>query len=135
MGAWGFDSFDNDTACDWTAELEEAEDLAPVHEALDGVIENDEDYLDSDDACNAIAACEVLARLKGNWGKRDAYSEDVDRWVEAHPIAPDAEVIAKANTALDRILGEDSELRELWEETDFDAWKQCMDDLRRRVNA
>jgi hypothetical protein len=135
MGAWGFDSFENDTACDWTGELEDADDLTPVHEALDGVLENDEDFLDSDDACNAIAACEVIARLKAKGGQRDAYTESVDRWVESHPTRPDADLVAKGNAALDRILAEDSELRELWEESDFDAWMKCMNDLRRRMNA
>jgi hypothetical protein len=135
MGAWGFDSFENDTACDWTCELEEADGLEPVQEALDTVIESEEDYLDSDDACFAIAACEVIARLKGPGGQRDAYTESVDKWVEAHPIKPNKSLIAKANSALDRILGEDSELRELWEESDYAAWMKCMEDLRRRVNA
>jgi hypothetical protein len=135
MGAWGFDSFENDTACDWTAELEGADDLTPVHEALDSVLENDEEFLDSDDACFAIAACEVIARLKTKGGQHDAYTETVDRWVESHPLKPDPDLVAKGNAALDRILEEDSELRELWEESDFDAWMKCMNDLRRRMNA
>jgi hypothetical protein len=28
-----------------------------------------------------LAACEVIARLKGGWGKCDAYSETADAWV------------------------------------------------------
>ena len=41
-----------------------------------------EGYLDVDAACEGLAACEVVARLKGNWGARNAYTETVDKWVE-----------------------------------------------------
>jgi hypothetical protein len=134
MGAWGVGSFDNDTACDWAQELDASDDLAPVHSALDAVLASGDGYLDSDDACCAIAACEVVARLRGNWGKRDVYSERVDRWVAWHPITPDVGVITKAHAALDRILGDNSEERELWEESDFAGWKSSLDDLRRRLS-
>ena len=82
MGAWGTGIFDNDMACDWTGELDGADDLSPVEEALDEVLAIGDGYLDSDEASGALAACEVIARLKGNWGKRDAYSEDLDEWVK-----------------------------------------------------
>ena len=35
MGAWGTGIFDNDMACDWAGELDGAEDLSPVEEALE----------------------------------------------------------------------------------------------------
>jgi hypothetical protein len=103
MGAWDVDSFGNDTACDWAYDLEDATDLSYVREALDAVLEVGDEYLDSDEACMALAACEVLARLKGNWGKRNAYSETVDKWVESHPQTPPADLIQTALSAIDRV--------------------------------
>ena len=133
MGAWDVDTFDNDTACDWSAELDDTTDLNLVREALAAVLDVGDEYLDSDDACIALAACEVIARLKGNWGKRDSYTEAVDKWVESHPQTPSAELVNAALAAIDRIRRQPSELLELWEEADAAAWHAAVDDLRQRV--
>lgn len=131
MGAWGHDTFHNDTACDFTSELTEATDLGVVEGALNGVLESDEDYLDSDEACEALAACEVLARLQGRWGVRDAYSEELDAWIVAHPQTPPKALLDRAVKTIDRICGEKSELPELWEGQD--VWVKAIADLRARV--
>jgi hypothetical protein len=136
MGAWGSGSFDNDTACDWAYEIEGAEDLSPVEETIAGVLAAGSDYLDTDDACRALAACEVVARLKGNWGKRDAYSKGVDQWVQDHPALPPAELVRDALRAIDRILQPPSELLELWDEGGTNGeWHAAVDDLRTRVGS
>lgn len=72
MGAWGCDTFENDAACDWGYELEEAGDLSLVEAALDAVLADEEECLDADLGSEALAACEVLARLQGGGGQRDA---------------------------------------------------------------
>jgi len=133
MGAWGERAFDNDMANDWAYELEEVEDLSAVEEALEAV-EEEEDYLDSDEASAALAACEVIARLKGkSGGYMDAYTEKVDAWVAAHPLKVPAKLVARAHKVIDRILGEDSELRELWEEDGPGKWRKAVEELRGRV--
>jgi hypothetical protein len=38
MGAWGADTFDNDTACDWSYALDEVADLNFVRETLARVL-------------------------------------------------------------------------------------------------
>lgn len=134
MGAWSADTFGNDTACDWSADLSEEDDLTFVEETLEDIVEED-DYLDSDEACEGLAACEVIARLKGNWGVRNSYTEPVDAWVQAHPSRPSAELVALADSAIQRILGDESELRELWEETGDQEWFEAVKDLRRRVTS
>ncbi len=68
MGAWGVLAFDNDTANDWAYGLDGVDDLGLVESAFDEVAEVGGDDLDSDLACNALAACEVLARLRGRPG-------------------------------------------------------------------
>ena len=133
MGAWGTNTFDNDTAGDWAFELEETDDLQLVASTLQRALKA-EGELSGRDACEALAACEVVARLKGNWGPCDAYTEDVDDWVKAHSgLSPDA-LVDPALRVIDRVLGPDSELRGLWDDTsENDAWHDAMEDLRSRV--
>ncbi|HKO49380.1 MAG TPA: DUF4259 domain-containing protein [Polyangiaceae bacterium] len=133
MGAWGVLAFDNDTANDWAYELDEADDLSVVEAALDELEEAGDGYLDLDTACDALAACEVLARLLGNFGYQNAYTVNVDNWVKAHSIKPDPAILARASQAIQRILADESELRELWEEEDGTAWQHAVDDLRQRL--
>jgi hypothetical protein len=133
MGTWSEDTFGNDTACDWTYQFLDSPGVAAVSQALDAVLD-EEDYLDSDTACEALVACEVIARLKGNWGLRDAYSEELDRWIGKNPQPVPLEIVSKAETAIARIMGGDSELVELWDEEERnDTWHSKVDDLARRV--
>jgi hypothetical protein len=135
MGTWGADSYQNDTACDWSHGLEDVDDLSFVSATIGTVATRDEEYLDSDESCEAIAACEVIARLKGNWGQRDAYTETVDNWVQAHPIQPPDDLVQQALQAIDRILTPPSELMELWGEGGvIEEWRAKMADLRARVS-
>jgi hypothetical protein len=64
MGTWGVNSFDNDNAADWVWELEEADDLSVVEEAIERVLDCGDELVESPDAEVAIAAADVLARLK-----------------------------------------------------------------------
>lgn len=82
MGAWAVDAFGNDDAGDWSYELEETDDLFLIEEALNKVIETGDQYLEAPDATIALAAAEVIARLQGNWGERNSYTEAADGWVE-----------------------------------------------------
>ena len=133
MGAWSADAFGNDAACDWASGLEDVDDLRLVRRALDAVLSVSDDYLDSDVACEGLAACEVVARLKGHWGIRNAYTETVDQWVEAHPIKPPENLVRAALAAIARILSPPSELLELWEEADAEEWRAAVEDLQHRV--
>jgi hypothetical protein len=137
MGAWGVLAFDNDIANDWAYELDDADDLSVVESALadlDDAVE--EGYIDSDVGGPALAACEVLARLLGNPGYTNAYTEKVDEWVAAHPQAPSAALLKRADAAIDRVLGDNSELAKLWSEAAGDwpaQWRASVEDLRRRL--
>ena len=136
MGAWATTPFGNDTACDWAYGLSEYDDLSLIEDTLDNVLEVGSEYLEAPDAEEAIAAIETLARLKGNWGERDAYTEKADAWVEKVQLKPSQALVEKVGRVLERILAPDSELVELWEESDeFDAWKTSVDDLKGRVSA
>jgi hypothetical protein len=136
MGAWGYLAFDNDTTNDWAYGLEEVDDFSLVEAALDELEEVSEDYLEQDFACNGLGACEVLARLLGNAGYTNAYTEKVDQWVADHKLKPPPALLKRASAAIDRILGDDTELRQLWEEgEDAEPWRKAMEDLRGRLRA
>jgi hypothetical protein len=133
MGAWKEDAFGNDTACDWAGDFSVNPSLETIKNAIDYVVKSDE-YLDSDEACECLVACEIVARLKGNWGEKSVYSEDVDKWVESMNMQPSPELVTAAEHAITRILGEDSELQELWDEDGVnEEWHSQMNDLLRRV--
>ena len=136
MGTWSVDAFGNDDAADWAHELEDAEDLSPIHEAIEAVLAVGDEYLEGPQAAIALAAIEVLARLGGNPGEKSAYTDTVDKWILSTELKPTVELLDKAQAAIVRILAEDSELKELWEESDeYDSWSASIDDLRTRVGA
>ena len=131
MGAWGIGHFDNDEAGDWVWELEEAKSLAPVTMAFDEV-DACSDYLDAGAGCIGLAAAETVAASIGK--PAVDLPEEVARVVSALPAAADSGLVARARSVVDRILAADSELRQLWEETnEFDAWQAKVADLRNRL--
>ena len=133
MGAWGVLAFDNDEANDWAYGFDEVSDLSLVDDAFHRIEASAGRYLEQGDAAEALAACEVVARLRGRSGYTNAYTEKVDRWVAEHPITPSPELIARGNAVIDRILGTDSELRELWEEAGDGEWQAAVANLRTRM--
>jgi Domain of unknown function (DUF4259) len=135
MGAWSADAFGNDTACDWSYDLEKVNDLSLVQQAFEAVLAAAEDDLDADIASEGLAACEVVARLKGNWGVRNPYTETVDNWVASHKIKPPEKLVQTALAVIDRVLAPQSELLDLWTEDDASEWQAAVNELRERVRA
>ena len=136
MGAWGTGIFDNDTACDWAHDLKETSDLSLIESALDKVLKVGAEYLDASEAEKALAAAETVARLKGNWGIRDSYTEKMDKWVETTRLTPPQALIEKALRGIERVLSGPSELLELWGESEeFITWEESVKDLSKRLSA
>lgn len=134
MGTWDVGSFDNDTAVDWTYGLENTDTLDYVEAAFDRVLAVGTGPIPAEAGECAVAAAEVLARLKGNWGEESPYSETADAWVRSHPMQPPDAVVGRAVAALERIVTATSELLELWNETDEDgAWVSAVNELKKRV--
>ena len=136
MGAWGTGNFDNDTACDWAYGLEGERDHGLIERTLDAVLAADKDYVGASNAERALAAADALALLLGHGGGRNAYTETVHAWAAAHPLPPSAALLDKARCAIHRVLGPESELRELWEGSDdADAWRKTVENLQARLRA
>jgi hypothetical protein len=133
MGAWGILAFDNDTACDWAEDLGQVSDLSLVEQALGEVEKVGDALLERDTAWNALAACEVIARLQGNVGYMSGHTSAVDIWVFNNNVVPTAALVARASAVIDRILSDDSELRDLWCADDQENWLAMVEELRSRM--
>jgi hypothetical protein len=137
MGTWGYLAFDNDTTNDWIDNLETVNNLSLIESTFDELEDVGDEYVDADIASEALGACEVIARLLGNLGYTNSYTEKIDRWVATHQINPSPELVNRALAALDRILGDNSELCELHkegtEEDNNNDWHKVMEDLRKRL--
>ncbi len=134
MGAWDTDPFGNDTACDWIYTLEQSEGLELIEETLEKVVSLEDEYLESPDAEEALAAADAIARLKGHAYVKNSYTETLDEWVARQETEVPQDLVDLALQAIDRILTEPSELLELWEESEqFEAWKKQLDDLKGRL--
>lgn len=136
MGTWSHEPFGNDTANDWAYDLEEQKDFSLVAQVIQNVLDNGTDYLDSDLAVEAVAAVEVLAKALGRGTQTDVYTEKVDAWLKLVTAKPSSDLLSTAQAALTRIMGPDSELRELWEESDdFQNWESSIKALQSAVGA
>jgi hypothetical protein len=135
MGAWSHEAFGNDEALDWAAGLEEVDDLSLIEAALAAVADEPVGYLEASPATEALAAIELVARLRGQ-PSDEAFPEVAEDWVaRTRLVLPDA-LVQRALVVLERIGGEDSELKELWDESDSAAdWQASLADLRRRLLA
>jgi hypothetical protein len=136
MGTWAVDAFGNDYAQDWAEDLHETSNLDAVEDTLNTVLDSGAE-LEAPFAAEALAAIEVLARLQGKGGPRSEDSAAVDEWVDARKakaVKPRADLAAKAAQAIERILAPDSELRQLWEDSEHYAdWRASVEDLRARL--
>ncbi|ELX09095.1 hypothetical protein Jab_2c11550 [Janthinobacterium sp. HH01] len=138
MGTWAVDAFGNDYAQDWAEDLEQTSNLEAVESTLDTALENNGGMLEAPFGAEALVAIEVLARLQGKGGERSEDSAAVDAWVDAR--RPKARVrtdlAEKAGRAIERILSEQSELRELWADSEHYAdWRAAVEELRGRIAA
>ena len=120
MSAWDTTAFGNDPAADWAIDLLEAkEPVAFLRRTF--LLAKDGRYLDNEDGSQIVAAAAVVAAARGHVPQ--GLPENVADWLKGkettfQPLAP------TALAALRRVTGEESELKDLWQESDdFAAWK------------
>jgi hypothetical protein len=137
MGAWGYGHFENDAASDFVWEVEESNDPKQrIREALDAAITAE--YVESDTACEAIAAAAYIdGQVNGTkFCDADGIGPiEVDTFPETHPNVNLVDLKDRAMQALRKVLTGSSELNELWAENeeDYPAWKQEIENMRRRL--
>lgn len=136
MGAWSTEAYGCDEACDWAYGLGKVDDLSLVETAVAAVVDHPLGNLPARLAIHALAAAEVVARLRGHDGYRNAYTEPVDEWVARTRLVPPRALVQRALAALERSLAEGSELCELWDETpDGRPWHDGVLALKARLLA
>ncbi|MFJ9696013.1 DUF4259 domain-containing protein [Kitasatospora sp. NPDC101183] len=128
MGTWDIGHFDNDTAADFSGALDDAalaERAGLIRAALERAAEAVA-YLDDYEGVHAVAAAAlVAAQCPGGVPVTTAYGPD-----EPVPALP-VELRELAVAALDRVVGEESELAELWDESESGAeWRRGIRELR-----
>ncbi|MFF7633422.1 DUF4259 domain-containing protein [Kitasatospora sp. NPDC008050] len=127
MGTWDAGPFDNDTAADFAGRLDAAvpeRRTGLLRAALERALTMD--YLESDEAAEAVAAAAlVAAQCPGGEPVDPAYG----------PKSPiplvGAEVADLAVRVLDRVGLPDCELAELWADSGEEGrWRECLARLR-----
>lgn len=129
MGTWGIDIFDNDAAMDWLYSFRNHPTKEELNSTLENIINNNT-YIELDDGAAALAAAEIIAAIKGK--KSNSYPEDLKIFSDL----PVTEALTNnAIKAIDIICeSEESELRQLWKETEyFDNWMGTIIELKNRL--
>ena len=132
MGAWGTGPFDNDDAADFATSLDHLQPerrVGAIRDALTDALEQT-DYLDRDVGGAAVAAAALVAAQGGNGLPIDCIHGPKQLIPE---LSTDLRPIAAL--ALARVLGECSELNELWiDSPDGEAWLHMVAHLTRALS-
>lgn len=128
MGTWGNGPFDDDAASDWAWELEEATDWGVVDVALRSAVDVGANrYLGATAGQIAWAAAAVVAAVDD---PSISLPDEISDWLRRLGAARPREARALAVEALRRVLGEKSELVELWRESgEEDVWRARVEDV------
>lgn len=139
MGAWGMRAFQDDTALDFFEDqllsLSQGGNALSdtLGDALQAVIKT-EGYLDYDLAQPALVAAAVIDAALNNTELEPDEPEEWTAWRQNDLQGLDVEPLREpAVAALARVLGEGSEVRDMWKEhsnEDFQAW---VDGLEARI--
>ncbi len=133
MGAWNFGVFDDDTAYDALDDLRAAEDiLKKMEEYFDEAIEAE--YVEYDTAHFALVSAAIIDSVLNKTQHR-CDDEEYFQWTQTLTILDFSPLKLKAIKAIDAVLSENSELKELWEENDslYTAWKEEKLSIQKRL--
>jgi hypothetical protein len=135
MGAWDHSNFGNDTAHDFAYEATE-QGMEKIKTAIRAASEcGEEEFLDSDECCEALAAIEFIATAKGKMA--EDFPENAEEWLAGKDVSEltSPDLIRESQKAIARIKS-NSELKELWKETEhFNDWVKVVDDLEKRISS
>lgn len=138
MGAWGYGSFENDSALDWASGVTSVADVRKPFERLkqetDAADNGGEMVLDADFASELMAAAECVALMMGR--VIPGFPEDLQQRL-ADAGGPDDLLFHQARNAVMHVTRK-SELAELWEEAaegeDTNDWLVEISELVDRLN-
>jgi hypothetical protein len=131
MGAWGFKTFEDDSSLDWLGDLGEEEKPLPFLKEclnLDGI-----DYMEYFHCTGVLSSAVMIDGLLN--GPKEDLPEEALEWLKANTKLKVAPLVPIAIDGLERVLGDDSELNELWRENKelYPKWKKSIVDLSVRL--
>ncbi len=133
MGAWDYGIFDDDTALDISGELRETQDPETFFKlAFETAIHAE--YLDYDE-CHAVTVSAAYIDYLLN-GTSYSEGENMSHFKTKFPGLLLVDLKPLAVRALGVVIGETSELRELWEENEelYPTWKENIQSLIGRLS-
>lgn len=135
MGAWGTGILDDDAALEFLDELTEAKSpLEVMAKALGGAAAAE--YLEYDAGQAALVSAAVVDAVCRRTALEGAEGA-LRSWLAGLDAAQARALRGAAAGACRRLLGEGSELQELWSENaqDFPAWREKLEALAARLSA
>jgi Domain of unknown function (DUF4259) len=130
MGAWGAGSFDNDDAWDWTCAFLDEPSRRLIEMTLEAVTHASGEELEAPESSKAIAAAEVVAALKQ--APHAQIPEEILAVLSSGQITIDQNLVDLALTAIASVRT-NSELKDLWEESDPSEWFAAISELEERI--
>ncbi len=133
MGTWGTGYFEDDSALDFMQDIEDSKNpKQKIKEALQTALMSE--YLEGDDGTAVIiSATYIDAQLnRTKFGSEDREEPlSVDTFSIRNPNVIFSDLKADAIAALKKVISDNSELNELWEENDEDypEWKAGVEKL------
>ena len=134
MGAWGYQSFENDDACDWVGNLLDSPGkLKVIQETLQITLKCLVKNQDDAPICSTgMAAAEIVAAIHQH--SADRIPHDLKERVLRQKSLEES--LVKHTLQVVNEMETRSELRELWRESDeFDKWKASVDAIKQRLLA
>lgn len=138
MGTWGTGYFEDDAALDFMIDIEQSNDpKRMLAKAFDSAIKSD--YIESDEGSAVIVAAAYVDRQVNGTKfttESDGAPLDIDTFPDRHPDQNFLDLKVKAVSALARILGDNSEINEVWAENDeeYSTWREGIQQLIGRLS-
>lgn len=133
MGAWDFGVFDDDVAYDALDDLRSAKAIErEMEKYFDRAIGTD--YVEYDEGQYALVAAAVIdSALNGTEYRCD--DDEYHEWTKSLDGKKFVSLLEKAAAAVEAVVADQSELRELWTENEeqFDTWLSDKTDIRDRL--
>ena len=127
MGTWGMKVFESDNTLDWLWDLKDSNDTSLLAKALNP---EETSYLEATEGELILAAAEIINGMRGT--PREGLPEQAVTWIGAHRTLDVAPLLPKAVAGIDLVLGDASELNDLWKETgeDHARWVADLEQLK-----
>ena len=136
MGAWGEKTFDDDTALDLIDEWMAADEpLDLMEEAIRGALASD--YLEYTEGHAVSLAAALLDYTLAGQSAEEADIEELEAWLQTLNRPRLEALRPQVLEGLAKLLGDESELAELWAENEelYPRWRKILEDRQARLQS